>query len=143
MAQLQFEITNQHIKRTDTFEPVAKSQNYLYAKFTFLTDEWTGLVTALFKTESSVYEMLLDENNECLVPWEVLTSEGNIYVSIFAGDLVTTNQSRVHIIESGYTEDAESSEDPTPSIYEQLLAKYDELNEKIANIDGGLFTDWS
>lgn len=101
-AQLQFEVTNQIVNRIDKFKPVAKSKDYLRAHFEFLTDEWTNTVTAIFTRGEDAYEVLLDNDNECLVPWEVLTEGGDIYVSCFCGDLVTTTNSRVHIFETGY-----------------------------------------
>ena len=46
---LTFDVSNQHIRRTDSFRVVAKSKNYLHAKFCFLTEEWNGKgKTALF-----------------------------------------------------------------------------------------------
>lgn len=144
MLQLFFEIKNQNIKRTDTFKPVARSQNYLYAHFDFLTNEWNNLTkTAIFKYNNDSKEMILDEDDNCLVPWEVIENEGDIYVSVFAGSLITVNQSRVHIYESGYSSDIESETEPTPSVYTQLLNKLDELEQNHNNIDGGLFTDWN
>ena len=136
MIQLFFEIEHQKIKRTDTYKPVAKSVNYLYAHFDFLTSEWHNLIkTAIFRTDSTAYEVILDADDNCLVPWEATQNEGDIYISVFAGDLITVNKSRAHVYESGYGDDLESSHDPTPGVYQQIL-------EKLENIDGGLFTDW-
>lgn len=144
MIQLFFEVTNQAIKRTDTFKPVARSQNYLYAHFDFLTEEWENLtITAIFSYNDINKEVILDADNNCLVPWEAIENEGDIYVSVFAGNLITVNKSRVHIYESGYSSDIESETEPTPSIYAQLLDKMDELEQNHNNIDGGLFTDWN
>lgn len=161
-AQLQFSVSNQTITRTDDFNAVAESIDYLYAQFTFLTDEWSGRnVTAQFRSDKSskTYEYLLDEENKCLVPWESLNLQGGgyIYVSVFTGALITTNRAKVFIAPSGYDEEAESSTPPTPSIYAQILDKLDEIeqnistqiesvreyiDQQVANIDGGQFTDW-
>lgn len=143
MIQLFFEITNQNIKRTDSFKPVARSLNYLNAHFDFLTDEWNNLTkTAIFSYNNNSKEVILDEDDNCLVPWEAIQEEGDVYVSVFAGDLITANKSRVHIYESGYTSDIESEQEPTPSIYVQLLEKMDTIEQNHNNIDGGSFTDW-
>lgn len=143
MLQLFFEITNQKINRVDTFKPVAKSLNYLYAHFDFLTSEWDNLTkTAIFQYNDNSIEVILDEDDNCLVPWETLQEEGDVYVSVFAGNLITVNESRVHIYESGYSSDLESAQDPTPSVYAQLLEKMDSIEQNHNNIDGGLFTDW-
>lgn len=102
MPQLLFEITHQTINRIDTFKPVAGSKNYLGAHFDFLTDEWSGTATAIFTKGEESYEMLLDGNNDCLVPWELIEEGGDVFVSCFCGDLITTNNSRVFIAETGY-----------------------------------------
>lgn len=135
MAQLQFEITHQIIKRIDNFEVVSDSVNYLYAHFDFKTDEWSGTKTAIFKNGEQAYEMILDSSDECLVPHEVLSEDGKyISVSVFSGELVTANVAKVFVIRSGYTDDLESSQPPTPSVYQQIL-------DKLNNIDGGTFDD--
>lgn len=141
MAQLQFYINNQIIRRIDRFKVVSDSRNYLYAQFNFGTDEWKDkTVTAIFRTSSDAYEVILDENNTCLVPWEVLQKPyQGFYVSCFAGDLITVNTAQVVVIESGYDDDLESSQPPTPSVYAQILEQLDDVKH---NVDGGLFTDW-
>lgn len=140
MAQLQFSISNQIIERTDDFDVVAQSYNYLYAKFNFLTDEWTGRKTAIFRNNGNKFEILLNDNDECVVPHEALSGEDQyILVSVFCGDLVTANTARVFVERSGYGDDLESAHDPTPSVYQQIL---DELEYAKHNVDGGLFTDW-
>ena len=102
MPQLLFEVTHQTVNRIDTFKPVAGSKNYLSAHFDFLTDEWNDTVTAIFTKGEDVYEMLLDNDNNCLVPWELIVEGGDIFVSCFCGDLITTNNSRIFIAETGY-----------------------------------------
>ena len=102
MTQLLFEVTHQTENRIDTFKPVAGSKNYLSAHFDFLTDEWNDTVTAIFTKGEDAYEVLLDGNNNCLVPWEVLTEGGDIFVSCFCDDLITTTNSRIFITETGY-----------------------------------------
>lgn len=142
MAQLLFEITNQFINRTDTFKPVAASKNYLIAHFDFLTDEWNGTVTAIFTKNDKSYNMLLDTNNECLVPWELLTEGGDIYASCFCDNLITTNRSKISVADTGYVENTENSEPPTPNIYDQITNQFQELKDDLIVIDGGSFKDW-
>lgn len=146
MLKLRFDVKNQFINRVDKIQPSADSQYYLYAHFNFLTDDWKGkVITAVFTKDEKSYMMLVDIDGDCEVPHEVI-KEGNFYVSVFAGILITTNSSRVYVEPSGYVEDAENSEPPTPNIYNQLIAMFDGLRDdvdyKLDNIDGGLFTDW-
>lgn len=144
---LEFEITNQFINRVDTLKPVAKSQNYLYAHFTFLTEEWQNqAVTAIFTRDDASYEVLLNTEGVGLVPWEVMQDGGDIHVSCFCDGLVTVNKSRVHIYDTGYIEEGENTQEPTPNIYDQLTSQFNALRldveERFKVIDGGNFTDW-
>ena len=146
MLKLRFEVKNQFINRVDKEQPSADSQYYLYAHFNFLTEDWKGkVITAVFTKNEKSYMMLVDIDGDCEVPHEVI-KEGNFYVSVFADTLITTNNSRVYVEPSGYTENAENSEPPTPNIYNQLITMFDGLRDdvdyKLDNIDGGLFTDW-
>ena len=141
--QLRFEVTNQIINRVDNFKPVADSKNYLYAHFDFLTDEWNNTIVAIFTKGDISYKMLLDSNNECIVPWELLVDGGDIFVSCYQDYLITTNKARVSVAKSGYVEEAENSQPPTPEMYDQLIHYVDALREDFLVIDGGSFTDWN
>ena len=125
MAYLKFSVNHQIISRIDEFKPVSDSKNYLTAGFVFETDEWEGkIVTAIFRNDEQAFEVILDSNNECLVPWELIDDGQNeIFVSCFAGDLITVNKARVRIYESGYSDDLESETPPTPSVYDQIVTR--------------------
>jgi hypothetical protein len=125
-AKLIFTIRNQSIRRTDTFRPVKFSENYLYAEFIFRTGEW------LNKTKSVIFvgkgldpiTVLLDDDNMCLIPWEVLECD-SFTVSVFAGDLITTNVETVRVFDSGYAEGTKP-QPPTSDIYNQIMTSVDE-----------------
>lgn len=125
MPQITFQITNQWIIRTDAFKVVSDSRDYLYASFSFLTSEWSGkTATAIFRNSNHAYEVVIDQDGTCLVPWEVLKkSAGNFEVSVFAGDLITANAARVQVYKSGYSDNLESGTDPTPSVYVQIVER--------------------
>lgn len=113
---LQFTLKNQVIKRTDRNTVVSGSKNYLYAKFVFLSDDWKAPVTVIF----GKYSVILDGENKCLVPWEVLESPGFFAVSAFCGDRQTANTVSVYVEKSGYIQ-GETPEEPTPDVYTQLI----------------------
>lgn len=110
-----FALKNQIIRRTDYNIVVAQSKNYLRARFDALSDDWIGPITAIFND----YVVVLDENNECLVPWEVLQNPGVVSVSAFCGDLHTASVATMVVKPSGYV-DGETPEPPTPDVYAQL-----------------------
>ena len=125
---LSFNVQKQIITRTDTESVVCNSMNFLYAQFTF-SEEWTGTKTAVFKGKEKTYNALLDENDICLVPWEVLT-ESWFYVSVFCDDLITANKVTIYTIPSGY-EIGDESRVPTPEIYIQVIEKLNEIESEV------------
>lgn len=133
-AQLNFTIENQTITRTDEFHPVAKSQNYLRAGFSFSDDWGSSDRIAIFRTGSVSYEMLLDGNDECVVPWEAIKDPGWLYVSVYSGDRITAGSARVTIYETGFTEDVSSTEDPTIDVYASLMARMDEIETPVKDV---------
>lgn len=129
MPTLSFSVENQTIRRTDNFYVVAGSMNYLYAQFTFTPDWGDGTKTAQFFAECSddpPYDVILDQNGMCLVPWEVLQYGGTrVFVSVFAGDRITANNSIFRVHDSGYMPGGSSSQPPTPDVYAQIIDRMD------------------
>lgn len=133
---LLFEVKNQKLTRLDVLEPATDSEQYLKAKFTFNDADWNGKAkTAYFRLGEAVYKALLNSNNECVVPSEVLirsenryarTQGSKIYVSL-VGELnttrITTNEVQVELNASGYSE-AEEPAEPTESEYQQIITQY-------------------
>lgn len=125
MAQLEFNVRNQSITRVDRFRVVAQSRNYLYAQFRFFTDDWGGTdKIAIFQKGDTSYKIALDENGVCLVPWEQLTTAGEIRVSIYGGTpekLITVNTAAVKVFDTGYTDSAGDGTEPTPDVIVTIL----------------------
>ena len=123
MLYITFKVNGQNIVRTDTNRVVSDSRNYLRASFEF-SEEWTGIKTAIFKSGDVVRNAIL-EDNECLVPWEVI-KHGFMKVSVFCGDLITADSSTVPITESGYAEGG-APQDPSQTVYEQIIAMLNDI----------------
>lgn len=113
----------------------SKSQNYVKAHFDLLSDDWTAPITAIFRADNNAYSVLLDEDNICTVPWEVLTTAGTVNVSAFCGNRHTANIAQFDVVQSGYT-DGETPSDPTPTVYEQILEQYNGKQDKLIAGDG-------
>lgn len=133
---LLFEVEKQKMKRLDAVEPATDSEQYLKAKFTCDDADWNGKAkTAYFRLGDAVYKALLDSNNECVVPSEVLirseskyarTQGSRIFVSLvgeYSTVRITTNEVQVDLDASGYA-DAEEPKKPTESEYQQILTQY-------------------
>ena len=116
--RLNFTLDRQVITRIDSHRVVAGSKGYVAAHFIDVRGDWTVPTTAIFGT----YAVLLDDNMECTVPWEVLANPGTFEVSAFCGDLHTANTARVDVEATGYKK-GETPGDPTPDVYATLVEK--------------------
>lgn len=99
-------------------------------------DSWTGYgKSATFKSSSSdkIYEVPLADNS-CVVPWEVLESVGTMSVGVRGvkddGSVIASDLVDYKIAQGAKTGDG-TSEDPTPTVYEQLLSNYNSVDQKI------------
>jgi len=135
MPTLTFDVQNQVIRRTDNFKVIAGSQNYLYAHFTFTSDWGDGTKTAQFYAECSddpPYDVILDQNNTCLIPWEVLQyGDTRVRVDVFAGTRITTNYAVFRVHEDGYMDGGSSSQPPTPDVYAQIIERMDDVETAV------------
>lgn len=115
MMTLSFSLNRQIIIRTDGNKLVAGSQNYVRAKFTDVCGDWTRPITAIFGS----YTQILDDNGECVIPWEAVRAAGTLTVSAFCGFLHTANSVSVPILPTGYMQ-GQTPQPPTPDVYAQL-----------------------
>lgn len=133
---LEFKVEKQKLTRLDVVEPATDSEQYLKAKFTINDADWNGKAkTAYFRLGDKVYKALLNSNNECIVPSEVLirsesryakTQGSKIFVSLvgeYGTVRITTNELQIDLNSSGYS-DALTPEKPTENEYQQILTQY-------------------
>ncbi len=127
-----FNIVGQKISRLDSNFVVGDSKNYLTAVFAF-SGEWDNLSkTAVFKNDDYTLNMTI-KNNACKVPHELLSS-GSFFVSVFGGDLITTNTATVRVTPSGISEGGEPV-DPTPSVYAQIYKIAEDASNKVDDLE--------
>lgn len=95
---------------------------------------WDGLVkAAVFYTDpKNAYKQIL-EDDACDVPPEVLAVPGLMYMGVFGvnadGSIVRTSVTLVLTIEEGAITEATAVSDPTPELYEQVLAEVQKARE--------------
>lgn len=133
--QLTFNVNKQTLNRSDDEFPASGSKEYLTAKFTF-SDDWNGTTkTAVFSRNSLVFNQILDNNGECKVPHDIIIANGAV-ISVFGTDgtkRITTTPLFVRIDLSGYIEGSTPAP-PTPTVYEQIIGKLDEVKADIPNV---------
>ena len=105
-----------------------------FVSFAFCS-KWDGLAkTAVFwRSEADPYHVLLDDDDCCYIPPEVLMQDGVIYFGVFGvnaeGTQRTSEVLRYNVAKGAITEGAHPS-DPTPDIYTQILADYADIQAK-------------
>ena len=129
---LNFKVCHQNITRADSCNLVADSLNYAYAHFDFCSSDWDGLIkTAVFTRGQDTYEQIL-EDDQCLIPWEVLPEGKGIFtVSVFAGNRITTNTVKAKLDASGWSFALESSQPPTEGVYSQILTRLADVEDTV------------
>lgn len=125
---LKFEINRFTITKTADPSPASDNIDHLTALFSF-SDDWTEQPFAIFKGSGACIKQMIT-NGQCVVPWEVLADPGYVYVSCFAGQRITSNMVSFYVNASGYCE-ADNEHEPTPEVYEQLIAYFDEVRADV------------
>lgn len=127
MIYIEFKATGSNLRRTDLNKVVAYTQNELSARFS-LNSDWDDLnpIVAVFsKDGGTCYDMVLDDNRECTVPWEVLGGKGVLNVSLVGGNTLTSTEVEINVLATGQLGGLVSQ--PSDTLYRQLLSKYNEV----------------
>lgn len=111
--------------------PVVASNSYDYLKVqaTFVTSDWADvdIKTINFNWKGYNKQAVLDEDNQCYVPKEVIRSPG-FQLSIFGGG-ITTNQVKVPVINSGI--DPDIMPNFSLELYEELIERMQNATDKL------------
>lgn len=137
MITIEFALSHSFIRIVKRTLVTSQSQNYVQAHFDARSDDWTAPITAIFKADNdnNAYSILLDKDNACIIPWEVLRNAGTVNVSAFCGDRHTANIAQFTVVQSGYTE-GEMPSEPTPTVYEQILKNFEGKQDRLIAGDG-------
>lgn len=130
---IEFNISNQRMSRYTAGVVASNSYGYLKFKFNFRTDDWknTSVKMANFSYKGRNYPVLVDANNMCTVPKEVIHVP-SFCVSVFGGG-ITTNKITIPVEDSGVVPEEETSTQYLNEIINQLTAQIDMLNETKAD----------
>ena len=100
---------------------------------------WDGFTkTAVFYQDIDLpYYAALDASDSCVIPWEALQTDGTLYIGVFGtnADEVTrtTELLRYKIAKGAITEGLVPS-DPTPELWEQILAQVAATNSSVQQL---------
>lgn len=128
-------------------EPITSGSQNVYVTMFEFSDEWNYLErTAVFRstvvdndgtTKEVIIDVLLDDENRCMIPWEVMTIAGaEVFVGVYGvrdGNVIlpTVWASMGNLLRGVVT--GRDPLPPTPDIYVQLLTRIQKLEDLLAN----------
>lgn len=98
-----------------------------------------GRTAVFYDTTGAPIFKVLDINNECIVPVEVLTKDGKVHIGVIGsnGSEVLTSEIVCFKIGKGATT-LSIVDEPTPDVWEQILASYGEIVDLVNNLEAEL-----
>ena len=135
---LEFEVNDQQLRRVDSTKIVGSNRNVYTCKFTFIDSAWDELHKFAIFTDgwgTTIKCHLGKDSNilTCLVPEEVLEG-ANFKVAVYGGDLLSTNNVTIPIIESGYKKHIRSKGACPGDKKDVFVEIFDSLDTKIDSI---------
>lgn len=133
MTYIEVDCQDQDLTVVDA--PLIASGDVLTDKvhFTFCP-KWDGFAkTAVFYRDGvDNLEVLIDENNECIIPKEVLQEEGTFYFGVFGikDNSVKTSEVMRYRVKHGAVSGTVAPE-PTPDIYTQIMSRMSIIDENV------------
>ena len=109
-----------------------RNENEIVFSFCPLWDGFEKAAT-FYRDKEHVYPAVIDGYDKCVIPWEVLTDGGEFYFGIVGvkGDIKRTTQVvKYKVIDGAISENILPS-DPTPDLYTQMVAAYNEATVEI------------
>lgn len=120
---LEFNVNNQVLKRTDSNKPANLSSEYLKCIFNFESDDWESMGKfAIFKAGTLNYRVAINDG-ECIVPFDAL-QHNRFALTVYGvdGDVrITTNIIPVNLWGSGFVSEYDESSYFNPDMTEELL----------------------
>ena len=129
-------VTDQRLRLVNEALVASGGVDVLQIRFEFC-NLWDGCgKTAVFyRDPEEVYHVPVIDDL-VTVPWEVLSDEGYFYFGVFGvkSNRRPTEAIRIKVVRGVLTEATATPEDPTPDIYEQLMAAYGQLESRLNEI---------
>lgn len=139
MSIIKVTVDDQALYVTESPVVAAQGVNENYFQFT-LSSDWSGFgVVVLFwkeGNEDTVYESVIDGTGKALVPHEVTDLQGRFCVGLAGtkGNIIHTSEVLKYKVVKGKYTAGQSSEPPTPGIYEQMLSLAGQMSDQFRQV---------
>ena len=130
---MKFRVDGQTLTRIDESKIVQYARNYPMIEFEF-DEYWKGIEVKVsqFRKGENSYDVII-ENNQCILPWEMLEKKGYFGITLMGGDLITTNTLYINVYENALIGGLLSTE-ASPGIYTTLRDKVNNLIDSISKV---------
>lgn len=134
---IQAQVTDQAMQLTNWPKLASGGVNEVQVQFAFCS-LWDGFAkTAIFYNDPAKVYAVLVADNAAVVPHEVMADDGAFYMGVFgtnaAGQTRTTEVLALEVVQGAITT-ATAVSDPTPDIYQQILAQHAMLLARVNNL---------
>lgn len=137
MSIIRASVTDQRLKITEAPVIASGGQSETNIIFSFC-EKWDGFAkTAIFyRDEEEVYYCVLDDNNACVVPWEVCYESGTFYIGVFGEKDIARRTSTVarYKVKRGALTDGLYPSNPTLDVYNQIIDAVNNVKEESLRI---------
>lgn len=138
MSVIKITVNDQNLLITDAPKIAAQGVNENYIEFTF-SEDWDGFgKTANFYRDTAptvIYQSVVDQNGYAAIPHEITANESWICIGLSGvkDDVVKTSEILKYKIVNGLY--VVESTDPTPDVYEQILALAGNIEDLVTQIE--------
>lgn len=150
-AKIILAVTNGKLSKVRDTLAVEGTINALKVEFQFRTQDWNDTTkTAVFvrgratpsTTNADITYVILDDNNECDVPAEILAKDGMFSVGIFGtrDDYRIVSNWMCYRVADGCYADGSTPIDPSSTVYEQIISMLNNKSEIEHNHDERYYT---
>ena len=140
MSVIRVTVDEQNLHITEAPKIAAQGVNENYIEFEF-DPSWSefGKSVLFYREddEATVYETVVDANNQALVPHEVTDKDGRVCFGLVGvkGEIIYTSEILKYKVVKGLYTSGQESQPPTPGIYDQMLNLAGSVLKKTENIE--------
>lgn len=139
MERLNIQVDDETLILNNTPLIASGSKNYDAIKFSFdSTWDSFALKTGIFyKNKDTVYSSLLDSDNVCTIPSEVLADEGIMFIGVFGvnDDVTKTTEAIAFKVTRGAINNNAVPSAPNENIYEQIINLLNDIKSEVASFE--------
>lgn len=150
-AKIILAVTNGKLSKVRDSLAIEGTINALQVGFQFRTSDWDNTTkTAVFvrgraissTTNADITYVVLDDNNECDVPAEIIANDGMFSVGVFGikDDYRIVSNWMCYRVTDGCYADGSTPIDPSSTVYEQIISMLNNKSEVSHNHDERYYT---